>query len=446
MTQEIALDQLLLPISEATPAGSDLRYTTFYEEIMEARRCEDAIAMGDWRHEVKSANWDKVISLSVTALGTKSKDLQIAVWLTEALTVVDGFQGLETGLRLVTGLVEGFWECVYPQGEDGDLEYRATPFQFLNEKVPSHVRQIPITDPGVPPGYAWFKWQQSREVGSEADTRNRYGEIDEEKKNRRDQRIAEGGLTAEEFDAAVKHSRGAFSRTLRDHVFRCQKSVQLLAEVLEEEFCGSSPSLAELAAVMEDCSSLVQRLYGDQLQSKATDGTVAVDPLTQPEAQETVSFTSEPEDITPAAVQELAASVSSLAGAGPALPESSLWGEALALLETGQLQDALAMLLYTGNSSESVRDRNRVRLLMGQLCLKAGRSDLARPIIEELHGVIEELQLERWESPLWIAEVLDAYYQCLQAGGPRECDVQLSQALFRRICSLDVTKAMPYRI
>ncbi|QXE87773.1 type VI secretion system protein TssA [Geomonas nitrogeniifigens] len=437
MIRDLSVEKLLLPISSESPAGSDLRYTTVYEEIMEARRCEDAVAMGDWQHDVKQANWDKVISLAATVLGTRSKDLQIAAWLAEALTVTEGFAGLELGLELTTGLTELFWETVYPQTEEGDLEYRATPFRFLDGKVALQVRQIPLTDPELTPGYSWHEWRRSREVGSEADVRNRYGEVDEDKKSRREQLLAESAVSPEEFDAAVARSSGGYAAALCERLAACSQRVQRLAKVLDDKF-PSAPSLYELSSAVDDCRMLVDTLYREQAENHATA------PMA---GGAEAAITGDLNDLhaEKAAVRQVsdlpaAASVASVAG----LPEHSLWGEALARFESGGLQEALAMLLYSGNGADSIRDRNRVRLLMGKLCLKAGRSDLARPIIEELHGIIEELHLERWESPLWVAEVLVAYYQCLQAGGPRECDLDLSQALFRRICLLDVTKAMPY--
>lgn len=433
MTQGIIIDELLLPIPGTDPAGSDLRYTTCYEEIMEARRCEDAIAMGDWRHCVKTANWEKAVALTVSALSTRSKDLQIAVWLAEALTVLHGFRGLEQGVRLVAGLVERFWEGVYPQAEGGDLEYRAAPFLFLNEKVALHVRHIPLTDPEVTHGYSWLKWQQSRQVGSEAETRNRYGEIDEEKKNRREALLAEDAVSVEAFDAAAEQSKGRFARETRAQLSGCRESLEQLVLLLQEKFGGAAPSLSDLIGVIEACSALLDRVYGGVPAEQAE----PIAPVLQHAAQREQKPAGGTEHAPVAALTEIVT-------AAPAA--DALWEEALAMLSAGRFDEALAMLLYAGNVAGSVRDRNRVRLMMGRLCLEAGRPDLARPIVEELHGIIEELHLERWESPLWIAEVLETYYRCLLAEGPRESDLDLAQLLLRRICSFDVTKAMPYRI
>jgi type VI secretion system protein ImpA len=82
---------------------------------------------------------------------------------------------------------------------------------------------------------------------------------------------------------------------------------------------------------------------------------------------------------------------------------------------------------------------------MTKLCLEADRPDLARPIVEELNHLIEELHLERWESPLWMAEVLDALYQCLTRGEPSDEDKNRAKALFQKLCTTDVTRAMNYK-
>ncbi|ACH40046.1 type VI secretion system ImpA-related domain protein [Citrifermentans bemidjiense Bem] len=438
--QDVTVDELLAPISTEAPAGSDLRYTTFYEEIMEARRSDDAVALGDWRHDVKAADWNKVIKLCVAALSTKSKDLQIAVWLCESLIVVDGFPGLDAGLRLLKELMGRYWDCFYPVSGDEDLEYRAAPLDFLNEKVATQLKRIPLTDPLVTPGYSCLKWEESRRVGYEAETRNSYGEVEEEWKQRRDARISEGGLTAEEFDAAVEKSRGTFSEQLLESLKRCEESLQGLEWGVEAKwFPAPAPSLAALGAAMNSCQMLARKCYGVESPPQANEPEAKGSEVQGTEEKETA-------EVAPPALRQ-PDGIAGVSRPGAAQQqESSLWGEGLALLEAGHLEQALTMLLYTSNSCESTRDRNRIRLLMVKLCLKAGRGDLARPIVEELHDMIEELKLERWESPVWIAEVLHAYYQCLQAGELPDEDLTLSRVLFKRICSLDVTKGIPYRI
>lgn len=431
MRLALAMEELLAPIEADAPAGSDLRYTSCYEEIMEARRSDDAVALGDWCHSAKAPDWVRVIDLCLGTLNEKSKDLQIAAWLTEALAVAHGFAGLHFGLRVLAGLTDRFWDDVYPLAEEGDLEYRAAPLEFLDAAVSRRARGVPLTDGKTAPWCCWLSWQQSREAGYEAETRDRYGEVDEEKKRRRDERLADGAPAPEEVDAAVARCDAAFSRDLLSDVERCREAFEVLQLVVGKRFGPAAPPLALLEGALSDCTSLVRRLYGG----------VAARPDPEPDRGELVVKPAPP--VAAAAQQAPKAVVAP--DPGEASPQAALAAQARALFEEGNLQHALALLVAAGNGAESVRDKSRIRLLTVELCLEAGRADLARPIVEELHGVIEELKLERWESPAWIAEVLAAYHRCLLAGEPDGDDVGLSRTLLRRICSLDVTKAMPYR-
>ena len=131
----IDIEAILTPIPGDNPAGESLRYSPVYDEIQEARRADDMLDRGDWQHDVKTSDWDKVLSLSVQTLTEKTKDLQIAAWLFEALTNLQGFTGVCCGFKIITGFLENFWDNVYPEVEDDDLDYRVGPLEFLNDKV-----------------------------------------------------------------------------------------------------------------------------------------------------------------------------------------------------------------------------------------------------------------------------------------------------------------------
>src|SRR5208283_4227043 len=97
-------NNLLNPIPGENPSGEDLRYAPVYDQIKEARREEEESAQGDWVHDVKKADYPLVIKLTTDAIATKSKDLQLAAWLTEALVRTEGFAGLKQGLQLLQDL------------------------------------------------------------------------------------------------------------------------------------------------------------------------------------------------------------------------------------------------------------------------------------------------------------------------------------------------------
>jgi len=86
-------EDILNPIPGDNPSGADLRYDPLYPKIKEARREEADVPQGDWVAERKVADWGQVLKLANEAIAAKSKDLQLAAWLTEALIRKEGYAG-----------------------------------------------------------------------------------------------------------------------------------------------------------------------------------------------------------------------------------------------------------------------------------------------------------------------------------------------------------------
>ena len=108
-------DDLLNPIEGPNPSGSNLRYDPVYDKIKEARREEDQPPPGMTERDRKVADNLLVIKLTTDLLTNKTKDLQLAAWLTEALLKRKSFAGLKDGLALCYGFVDKFWDTVYPE-------------------------------------------------------------------------------------------------------------------------------------------------------------------------------------------------------------------------------------------------------------------------------------------------------------------------------------------
>jgi type VI secretion system protein ImpA len=137
------LETLLAPIPGENPAGSLLRYTGDYDEIkaLQPKPDRDALEAGG-----QEGQWPKLVQIASQKTREKSKDLQIAAWLTEGLVHLHGFAGFRDGLLLVHGLLDRFWDHVYPLPDEGDLEVRAAPLQALLERNASlWIGEIPLT-------------------------------------------------------------------------------------------------------------------------------------------------------------------------------------------------------------------------------------------------------------------------------------------------------------
>lgn len=145
---EINLPLLLDPISGQKPCGESLRYTDVYDQIREARREEDdKLPQGVWKSEVKKADWEQVNCLCQEALKNKSKDLQIAAWLTESWLHLDGINGLTQGLELILELTRNYWSEIFPEIDKNGHELRIVPYEWINTRLSEHVQYIRISTP-----------------------------------------------------------------------------------------------------------------------------------------------------------------------------------------------------------------------------------------------------------------------------------------------------------
>ncbi|MBI4848466.1 MAG: type VI secretion system protein TssA [Nitrospirae bacterium] len=441
MKRQIDIDAILAPIPGDNPAGEDLRYSAIYEEIKEARRADDPFERGAWKTEIKTSDWGKVIKVSVDTLSKKTKDLQIAAWLTEALINTEGYDGLSAGLKIINRFLEDYWDNVYPVIEDGDMEFRAAPLEFMNEKVAPPIKGIPITDGKVTREYSYLKYQESRSVGYEADTKNQFGDTDEGKKRKRDELIGEGKITAEEFDSAVAQSSLAFYESLADKIKTCREEFNALDASVDGKFGQQAPRLSDFGSSLEECERVIKRTIKDK------GGRMPAESKEEMAVEQQPLETAEEEELQPLSelsAQQAAVRFPAAGIADSASYEKALWQEALQTMKSSGIKKALDQLLAACYSAPSVRERNRYRLLIARLCLKANRPDLARPVVEELHALIEELHLDRWESPVWIAEVIDSLYQCLTKGEHTDDDMSRATILFQKLCTTDVTKAISY--
>ena len=250
MSSPLTLDfeALLAPIAGDHPAGESVRYAGPYDAILEARRQDDNLDRGDWARETKIADWAKVIAIATETLVTRSKDLQIAVWLVEALIKRHGFAGLRDGLRLLWELHERFWDSLYPEIEDHDLEFRAAPLEWMDDKLAIPIRQIFITHGLNGEQYSWLDREESRATDN-------LGRRDEEAMQAA---IAGGKLTGEQFDKAVETTPLDYYQRLFEDLTQGLEAYDKLDQLLDDRYGRTAPSCMNIKQALRDCHTLVE--------------------------------------------------------------------------------------------------------------------------------------------------------------------------------------------
>jgi len=224
------MDALLRPVSEDQPAGEDLRYENSYDLIREARREDDAsLPQGVWERELKKADWEKVRDLCQGVIESRSKDLQVAVWLMEALFHLNGFYGIREGLRIILTLGRTFWDDLYPLIENGDVDARLSPLVWVNEKFSIQLKFETITQPKSMDAsdYSYADWEQANVLENLAASDKKVLQKAEK----------ENKVTRAKFLSSVMFTSSAFYKRQHRDLSRALENLTSLEDFLEEK-CG----------------------------------------------------------------------------------------------------------------------------------------------------------------------------------------------------------------
>ncbi len=258
------LEALLAPISEENPAGESLQYSGLHDEIREARRAEDNLEQGDWQRETKAADYHQVINLATPALTSQTKDLQVCAWLAESLVKLHGFPGLRDGLKLMRGLHEQYWDKLYPEIDEGDLEARANSLSWMDRELAMAIKEVPLTDSSGGVNYNYLQWDQSRQF----DIPEKLEDMDSDKLARmeemRAQALEEGKTTGEDWRKAVAATRRAFYEEQWFVLNECWEEFQALDRVMDEKYDRQTPGLGTLKKSLDEIRTLVEKLVKEK--------------------------------------------------------------------------------------------------------------------------------------------------------------------------------------
>jgi type VI secretion system ImpA family protein len=253
----LELDEFLSPISPDDPVGEYLRWEDAYAELEESRRADENAGEDDvWKRQRKTADWNAVLRLGTELLCEKTKDLQIAAWVAEALAHQHGLAGVRDGLKLVGALQEAFWDEIHPAR--GDLEFREGVYDFLDHErlIPLLVKSAPVTYiPGAPElSYSYLKYEESRK----ADNLSRRKFDDEDQRELH----LEGRLRGEQFDEAFRATDRQFYVDLLALSEESQAIVEQINAFIKSRWPAKQPApqLTRIFNALADVKKLVGQL------------------------------------------------------------------------------------------------------------------------------------------------------------------------------------------
>jgi len=233
-------ESLLAAIPGPNPAGVSL--SPEVRRKLDDKRKEinpNQFAANDPRRPEKyqPADWAGIIELAQDALAHTSKDLLLAARLMEALVKAHGFRGLRDGLVLMRRMVSECWDRIHPVIQDGDLEVRATAFNWLDDEVkaarfPYTLRTVPLTHVPDGPDYGYQTWKDAQED--------------------------RGPVSREAFEQAVAVTPREHIQMVTEDIAQSLAELNVLTKVLVEKMGEAAPGLSQVRQATVDCQELVQ--------------------------------------------------------------------------------------------------------------------------------------------------------------------------------------------
>jgi type VI secretion system protein ImpA len=248
----IDLAPLIAPLEGASSCGEDLLFSNDFDAIQQARRFDDpSLDQGEWVTEIKEADWGFVIERCVSLLKTQTKDLRLAAWLTEALAMKQGVEGLSQGYTLLAALAEQFWDTVHPLPEGDDTEYRLGNVSWLVGRTAQLLREVPLTQASSGE-FGGLDWEVASNVAQAV--RRDPDHADE---------LSRGKPSLEQIEAAKRATPPAFYKTLLADLKAFEAAMLALEQTLDARAGTAAPSFRQVKDAYEYVFGLAERFARD---------------------------------------------------------------------------------------------------------------------------------------------------------------------------------------
>lgn len=266
-------ERLMKPISEELPAGDAFRTidpTGYFEikRLRDAARKSEKQFFGDTSESSGEGDeWDQIHDMCIETIAEKSKDLQIAAWLIEALIRRHGFAGLRDGFRLVRELSDNFWDGIHPRPDEDGVLTTVAPLAGLNGEeadgplIPA-IGRVFVTNGTSEGPFELWQFRQAHD-------------LEQVEPDKREQRLAEGWVSLSMFDRAVAETPADFFQNLLEDLTQSQEEFASLEKVLDEK-CGKddggfplTPPTSRIREALEDAKRTIEGFSRDVLGAAA---------------------------------------------------------------------------------------------------------------------------------------------------------------------------------
>lgn len=266
LPQVIDVDALMAPISEEMPGGSDPRAdssaSSLYYRVKDARNAaraaeRSAVEIGGPVPE----EWGTVVDAAVEVLSGHAKDLEIAAWMIEGLTRLEGFAGLRDGLKVMTGIVGQFWGHCFPEIDEDGVEGKVSAVAGLSGSgavgtLIQPVRLQPITQ-GSQENYSYWSYTQATDLEKVTDPA------------RKKERIDSGAVTMEQFLQAIAETPAIYFADLVSVLEECLAALAEMAAAFDAVAGVDAPPVSALRDLLQEILAAIKHLAANKLATVA---------------------------------------------------------------------------------------------------------------------------------------------------------------------------------
>jgi type VI secretion system protein ImpA len=277
------MEKLLAPIPGDKATGIDLRAdgnpTSVYYKLKDARFAARAKERDLEADPAAAAavpellpEWRTILDGAPKILSEQSKDLEIAAWLIEALARRHGFAGLRDGFHLARGLVEKYWDALYPVPDEDGIAAKVAPLTALNGEgadgtLIQPLRRIPLTEGKDPGPFATWHYEQARTLATVTDEKARawHAKV--------------GTATSDQIEASRRATKPKFFVELVDDIKQCQQEFATLTATVDKVAAVDSPPTSTIRSTLETVLTVAMELGKEALaaQQTAAAGAAAAD-------------------------------------------------------------------------------------------------------------------------------------------------------------------------
>ncbi len=244
------IEDLLQPIRPDSPCGEDLSFSNEFDVIAELRREDDpTLDQGEWVTTLKTADWDGTQRRCGELLVSGSKDLRLAMWWAEAATLKSGYAGLHAGLQLCAELCRRYWDGLFPEVEDGDMEQRIGNIAWFLNRTASLSTQAPLTQGRGGAAYSIMQLQLARSAQATLDRHPEQATTQ-----------SSDALTLDKINRALRETPKTVLRDAVSSAGDCLTALAQWQSVIDSHLGQDGPSFVPAREALASALHEVQRL------------------------------------------------------------------------------------------------------------------------------------------------------------------------------------------